>query len=59
MKNATPWCPRNLFHCEANGILGGRFGDYIWAANRSEAIQEFERQHGVLPSVVKRVRREW
>jgi hypothetical protein len=50
---------RNLWHCLANGIVGGLFGDYIWADNKSEAIQEFERQHGVIPHIVKRCRREW
>jgi hypothetical protein len=50
---------RNLFHCIANGITGGRFGNYIWADTKSEAIREFERLHGVIPHAVKKVRREW
>ena len=52
-RQTTPWCPRNLFHCEANGPLG-RFGDYVWADTKAEAEMEFYREHGVFPTFVQR-----
>jgi hypothetical protein len=50
---------RNLWQCEARSRSGSRFGDYLWADTKSDAILEFERLHGVIPHIVKRVRREW
>jgi hypothetical protein len=46
----------NLFHCLANGIFGA-FGDYIWAATRSEAERKFQAAHGVWPSSIRIERR--
>ncbi len=47
----------NLFHCIATGIIGGRFGDYIWAATFEEAERKFYSTHGVFPTVTRLERR--
>jgi hypothetical protein len=46
----------SLFHCLANGLFGA-FGDYVWAATRSEAERKFQAAHGVWPTVTRIERR--
>lgn len=46
------------YYCTANG-LSGRFGDLIWAQTRAAAEVEFQRIHGVWPTLVKLIRGAW
>ena len=38
-----------LYFCEANGVFG-RFGDYVWATSKDEAVQKFQSKHHVRPT---------
>jgi hypothetical protein len=44
---------KRLFYCQANGVFG-QFGDYVWAANKKDALNVFELQFGYSPTRIRK-----
>lgn len=44
-------CAMSLWHCYANGLTG-RFGDYVLARTKAQAVAEFFKVHNAWPTQV-------